>query len=168
MQRPNFILTNTRTTTRYKSPQRGGRSGSDAYPRDRVRHAAKLLDHLSSAYQAERVLRKEGAVTRSGTYLDFRGPSDGELAALSLEDQRQDVRLLNVRQEGNSFAATVYVPAKKSDFYGKKIRSYADSSKDREDTGSPSNNKLITSVEDIRLADRAASFWTGNPESMPG
>lgn len=168
MQRPNFILTNTRTTTRYKSPQRGGRSGSDAYPRDRVRHAAKLLDHLSSAYQAERVLRKEGAVTRSGTYLDFRGPSDGELEALSLEDQRQDVRLLNVRQEGNSFAATVYVPAKKSDFYGKKIRSYADSSKDREDTGSPSNNKLITSVEDIRLADRAASFWTGNPESMPG
>ena len=168
MERPNFILTNTRTTAQYKSPQRGGGSTSDAYPRDRVRHAAKLLDHLSSAYQAESALRKEGTITRSGTYLDFRGPTDGELAVLSLEDQRQDVRLLNVRQEGNSFAATVYVPAKKSDFYGKKIRSYADSSKDREDTGSPSNNKLVTSIEDIRLADRAASFWTGSPKSMPG
>ena len=133
-----------------------------------MRHAAKLLNHLSSAYQAESALRKEGKVTRSGTYLDFRGPSDGELAVLSLENQGQDVRLLNVRQEGNSCAATVYVPAKKSDFYSKKIRSYADSSKDRGDAGIPSNNKLVTSVEDIHLADRAASFWTGNPERMPG
>ena len=27
---------------------------------------------------------------------------------------------------------------------------------------------MVTSVEDIHLADRAASFWTGNPERMPG
>lgn len=166
MDRPNLILTNTRMVAQYKSPRAGG-GDSSAYPRERQRHASKLLNHLSSAYQVEGTLRTEGKITRAGTYLDFKGPVDGELAAISLENQQQKVSLLNVRREGNSVAATVYVPANKNDFYGKKIRDYADSSKDSTSTGFPSNNMLVSSIEDISLADRVSSFWTGKPDSMP-
>lgn len=168
MERPNLVLANTRTTAKYESPQQGGGSDAAVYPRERSRHAAKLIGHLAEAYQSEQTLREEGKVTRSGTYLDFRGPADGDLAALSLENQQQGVRLLNIRQEGNSVAATVFVPAKKSDFYDKRVRAYADPSKDGKDSGTPANNNLVTSIEDISLADRAASFWTGRAEKLPG
>ena len=99
MERPNLILANTRTTAKYESPQQGGGSDAPVYPRERLRHAAKLIGRLAEAYQSEQALREVGKVTRSGTYLDFRGPADGNLAALSLENQQQDVRLLNIRQE---------------------------------------------------------------------
>lgn len=169
MERPNLVLTNTRSTTQYKSPQPGRGNASPVYPRDRSRHAGKLLGQLTSAYDSERELRVNGEITREGTYLDFRGPADGELAALSLENQSNgSTRLLNIRQEGNSIAATVYVPAKKDDFYSKRVRDYADESKDRKDSGVPANNGLVTSIENISLADRIASFWTGKPEKMPG
>lgn len=167
MGRPNLVLANTRTTAQYESPRQGGGNDAPVYPRERSRHAAKLIDHLAAAYQSERSLRDEGKITRSGTYLDFSGPADGDLAALSLENQQQNVRLLNIRQEGNSVAATVYVPAKKSDFYAKRVRDYADASKDSKDSGAPANNSLITSIEDVSLADEAISFWTGRLDRLP-
>ena len=51
-----------------------------------------------------------GIVTREGTYLEFAGPQDDELVVGSLENKQLRVRLLNVRQVGDSTHATVYVP----------------------------------------------------------
>lgn len=112
-------------------------------------------------------MREAGEITRSGTYLDFRGPEDETLEALSLENQQQGVRLLNVRQEGNSTAATVFVPSKKSSYYSNKVTKYGDATKNTE-KGKPSGDKLVSSIEDVALASKVDSFWTGQPDRKPG
>lgn len=127
----------------------------------------RLLEELDTAYSSERTLRDAGRITRTGTYLDFKGPENEPLDALGLENQQQGVRLLNIRQEGNSTAATVFVPAKKNDFYAKKIEKYGDESKNNE-KDRPAGEKLVSSIEDVALARKLDSFWTGLPDRKPG
>lgn len=167
MERPNLILENTSLTFQYKSPNPGGGRKSAGIERNRAEHSQRILAELDSAYLREKELREKGLITRSGTYLDFSGPPDGSLEALKLENQQQGVRLLNVRKDDETDRATVFVPAKKDDFYQRKARDYADPSKNTK-KGNPKNNVLLTSIEDVGLAEGVPSFWTGSLDRRPG
>ena len=104
---------------------------------------------------------------KEGTYLEFTGVAEFDLAIKSLENRRQGIRLLNVRQDeiNNTIKATVYIPSGKENYFIKKIEDYADESKNNK-YGTPKNNDLVSSIDDVKVALLDA-FWTSRPEDMP-
>ena len=101
-------------------------------------------------------------------YLEFKSGENADLIAKSIEDMRQNIRLLNVRIENNEQGstvckATVYIPEGKQSKFLKKINDYA-----LEDTksGKPKNKDLVNSIEDVELAI-IESLWTDKKELIP-
>lgn len=166
MERPNLTLKDTCTPEPYKTPNGGG-GRSNPYPRDRARHSAKLKNELGTAIACDSARRESGEVTREGTYLSFRGPVDGELDFPSLEYLPSKIRLLNVKQEGNTEVATVFVPKMKTRHYEDAIAEYSDSSHDNAKSGNPAHNNLLSSIEEISLST-LQRFWTGREDLLPG
>lgn len=166
MERPNLVLKDTCTPEPYKTPNSGG-GKSNPYPRDRARHSAKLKNELGAAIACESTKRENGEVTREGTYLSFRGPVNGELDFSSLEYLPSKIRLLNVKQEGNTDVATVFVPKSKTEHYEKAIAAYSDPSRDNEKSGNPAHNALMSSIEEVSLST-LQRFWTGRNDLLPG
>lgn len=154
--------------------QTDGRGPALTIPdRDRQTHGNTLLQKFQKIWQeAEENKNDRLAVSqqvKDGTYIEFKSALDADLVTKSLEDLRQKVRILNIREETvegkvQTFA-TVFVPKGKEDFFLKKIRQYLDSEKDNE-SGKPKNADLVNSIEDIRLAV-LESFWTDPKNLLP-
>jgi len=153
-------------------PTRGAEFRLPARRRDR--HSAKLRGQLEAAWQqATQKAAERTAVSlpvKQGVYLEFESAPDHDLLVKSLEDRRAGIRLLNVRvvpsrsePKQEVTRATVYIPAGKERHFLEKVRRYAE-----EDTksGKPKNEKLINSIENIRLAV-LESFWQDTLELMP-
>jgi len=132
------------------------------------------MRQLDAAWQAaEQTARQRSAVSlpvREGIYLEFESAPDHDLVTKSLEDMRAGIRLLNVRTvptpddpEHTVTRATVYIPAGKERHFIEKIRKYAE---EETKAGKPKNEKLVNSIEDIRLAV-LESFWQDEPELLP-
>lgn len=163
MERPNFILTNTCHSEPYKAPQ-DGRSKS-SIKRNRASHSAKLRNSLDAAFR-QNTQRKAQAISESyGTYLEFIGPPNEELVTKSLDNLQKGIRLLNVRQAEGSTLATVYIPSGKENYFLDKIAAYGDPEQ-LTDKGAAPNEKLLSSVEDIKLA-LVDALWTGRAEKQP-
>ena len=99
-------------------------------------------------------------------YVEFSGLSGYELATKSLEDNKNGIRLLNIRDEteSNVTKATVYIPEGKHSLFLQKIRSYETQTTKK---GNPRYNDLIRSIEDVSIAI-VKSFWIGNITEIPG
>ena len=149
--------------------QRGGENRIPS--RDRASHSQRLESELNQIWDRVNEIKIErdaiSIPVREGTYLEFESQIDHDLTTKSLEDIRQGVRLLNVRerQEGDDrkILATVFVPNGKEDFFIKKIRAYAS---EDSPSGRPKNQDLINSIEGIRLA-LLESLWTDKRELIP-
>ncbi|MGB3466674.1 MAG: S8 family peptidase [Cyclobacteriaceae bacterium] len=141
--------------------------------RNRISHGERLTNELQSIWQnvASQNSQREAISlpTKDGTYLEFRSQTGSDLITKSLEDIRQGVRLLNIRQVGNGeniqTMATVYIPDGKESHFIKKLQAYQDSSKDSK-SGKPRNNDLVNSIQDIRLAFLEA-LWTDPLNFIP-
>lgn len=101
--------------------------------RDRITHSQKLLNQLSAIWVKKKELDKqrqaEQIPVKSGTYLSFKSSANEELITKSLEDLRQGIRLLNVKEihideNQKQTIATVYVPNGKEGLFVGKINSY--------------------------------------------
>ncbi|MTH54107.1 S8 family serine peptidase [Bacillus mangrovi] len=132
-------------------------------PRDRENHGLRLqrqLDHLwQEAKEQDDYRTAVSLPIRQGTYIEFESLPDFDLASKSLEDRAKGIRLLNVRtvkvQEKEVKKATVFVPKGKENNYLKKVEEYLNN---ETKTGKPKNQKLINSIENIKLAV-LESFW---------
>ena len=164
MKRPNLVLKGTCHPEPYTAPQDG--RGKSPIRRDRGAHSAKLAQQLSNAFSEDSERSAHAVADRNGTYLEFRGPRDGDLVTKSLENIQQGVRLLNVRQHDNVTYATVFIPSGKERFFLDRVEAYGDPSRVTE-KGTAPNEKLVSSIEDIRLAI-VDSLWTGREENRPG
>lgn len=164
MKRPNLILEGTCLSESYKAPKQV--PGKPPIKRDRVAHSAKLCRQLADAFSENSERSAHAVGDRNGTYLEFRGPEDGDLVTKSLESRPQGVRLLNVRQQDNVTYATVFIPAGKERFFLDRVEAYGDPSRVSE-KGTAPNERLVSSIEDIRLA-MVDSLWTGRDENKPG
>jgi len=142
--------------------------------RHRASHSAKLSRQLDSAWQtARQTAQQRTAVSlpvRQGVYLEFESAPDHDLITKSLEDRRAGIRLLNVRTvpsqndpEHTVTRATVYIPAGKERYFLEKVRKYAE---EETKSGKPKNEKLVNSIEDVRLAV-LESFWQDRSELLP-
>lgn len=163
MERPNFVLTNTCHSETYRPPRQV--IPKRTVPRNPAEHSAKLTARLNEAFLQDRQRKARALRDGGGTYLEFMGPKDGELATDRLEDLKQGVRLLNVRQQDDATLATVFIPSGKEGVFLSKIRDYGDP-EHKTKKGNARHEKLVSSIEDIRLA-MVDSLWTGKENHRP-
>lgn len=166
-----IFLNNLAEVSAYTSTQQGGEKSRIPH-RDRIEHSQRLISALNTIWaQAQIRTSQRTAISlpnKYGTYLEFKSQAGYDLITKSLEDVRQGVRLLNIRQlgedENRETLATVYVPAGKENFFLRKLEQYATQQTER--SGNPKNQKLVNSIEDIRLAI-LDSLWTDPLDLMP-
>lgn len=165
VEKKNIFLTQTVETMPYTSTSKP--IGKNYPKRTVATHAAFIQKKLRECY-ANSLTQKQAAAVRykEGTYLEFSSAKGHDLAIKSLENRKSGIRLLNVHEdeENGIVKATVYIPAGKESFFLKKVETYAN---EQTSKGSPKNNDLVRSIDDIRIA-MLDSFWVGKPETMPG
>lgn len=159
----NIFLEETITPLPYVSKR--GRSNAVYPTRNNPRAHADFISHKLEECKMQSLTQKQVAAIRykEGVYLEFSGAPQYDLAIQKLENLQQGIRLLNVRQDGDTTKATVYIPAGKEGYFLHRIQEYM---APREDGKPPANNDLIRSIEDVKLA-LLDSFWLGSPTSMP-
>lgn len=168
----NIFLDKTAESHRYISRKQGGGS-LKIPPRNRVEHGQKIQNKLQEVWkQVEESDKTRTAVslsTRQGTYLEFESKPDFALSTKSLEFAPSGIRILNIRKEETQDGsiinkATVFIPKGKENHFLKKVNAYIN--EDDKRSKKPKNQKLISSIEDIKLAV-LESFWTGMKDWMP-
>lgn len=141
-------------------PVNGGGGTSNFPPRtSRRNHASYVKKQLENAWNRAMDEARTVVATsvRDGVYLQIEGQKGYDLVTKSLENASQHVRLLNINEEEGVTKATVYVPAKKKDFFLKKINKYAETT---------SGSDVVTTIEKINTA-MIESLWVGKKESIP-
>lgn len=177
MRHDNIFLTDTTVTYNYSSSPSYGGKAKIPQRIDRNLHSEKLIEQLLNAQKAfEGYSPQQVAVKKynTGTYVEFSGAENCDLITKSLEDARQGIRLLNIRDivtfddktDTNSVVtkATVFIPHGKERVFIKKIEDFATQ---QTRSGKPKNNDLVSSIESISNALKISSFWVGRPSEMP-
>ena len=126
-------------------------------------HAKKLSAELARATAED-----DAAEARGGSYLTFTSAEGFDLEVDSLENKPGKIVVLNSsRDEENGVVkATVFVPAKKSEFFGDRVAQYGDPTQ-KTKKGKPKNEKLVESIEAVAKAD-VKDLWDGPPDEFPG
>lgn len=173
----NVFLSDTTDSYDFTSISRRGSELQIPIRENRRSHSEKLVaqfreaqNHFNS-YTPEQV----AAISyNTGTYVEFVGAENCDLLTKSLEDSRQGIKLLNVRDivteydENNNpkiiTKATVFIPTGKENVFIKKITEFAT---EQTEHGKPKNNDLVSSIECISDAIKISSFWVGRPNEMP-
>lgn len=158
----------------FTSPKGGG--GKLKLPdRDRDAHAGRLERALARSLENADV--QAGArdpnipAAVKGFYLEFEVPT-AQAAVLDRLEKRArkgvGIELVAVRpsrDHQSNLTATVFVPEKYRDTFGKKVTAYGDRGQDTK-TGKPKNEPLIASIDTVRLAD-ARSLFTEPDTAFP-
>lgn len=142
------------------TPINGGGGEPNFPPRkSRKGHALYLQKQLEAAWNnaMRETTNVAATASRGGVYLQIEGKEGYDLLTKSLENTGQHVRLLNVDEKNGTTKAVVYVPAKKKDFFLKKINKYAETT---------SGSDVITTIEKINNAI-VESLWIGKQEAIP-
>ncbi len=173
----NVFLSDTTETYDFSSTPKPGGELQIPFRTNRQSHSDKLVAQLREAqnhfnsYTPEQV----AAISyNTGTYVEFVGAENCDLVTKSLEDNRQGIKLLNVRDVVSAYdenhipkittKATVFIPTGKEDVFIKKITDFAAK---QTKSGKPKNNDLVSSIESISDAIKISSFWVGRPNEMP-
>lgn len=173
----NVFLSDTAETYDFSSTPKPSGELQIPFRTNRQSHSDKLVaqfreaqNHFNS-YTPEQV----AAISyNTGTYVEFVGAENCDLVTKSLEDNRQGIKLLNVRDVVSEYdenhipkittKATVFIPTGKEDVFIKKITDFATK---QTKSGKPKNNDLVSSIESISDAIKISSFWVGRPTEMP-
>lgn len=130
--------------------------------RTRAAHAAKLSRAIGAALAAVRQQRvdQEGVPRdgEAGFYLQFDVPVDHRDALDGLENRPKGIEIVAVApitQDAEVVQTTVFVPDQAADHFIKKITQYRD---EQTKGGKPKNQKLVASLQDVRLAGVRALF----------
>ena len=162
----NLILPKKRNSLPYGPPGSGGGKAHIPVRANRATHAQRLERQFIDAWKSiEESMRSDTSAASipdaDGIYLQIKGKSGYDLITKSLEDVRQGVRLVSVKNivenEVETITATIFIPTSKRDFFLKKISKFAS-----KETGTD----VIATVEDIQVAV-AESLWTSDKSLMP-
>lgn len=112
----------------------------------------------------QRAARDEELVTpERGIYVEILSVENCQLPLDSLDTSR-DFKLRSCKKIGQREVALVFIPEAQRQAFLRKINAYLDPQRDR--NNKPSNQRLIDSIAEIRLAD-LRSFWTDDPATYP-
>lgn len=161
-RRPHFFLEQSGDAERFTSPK-SGRHAGNVPKRNRPEQAAKLRAQLKAIEQM--AAAGEAAEPGIGLQIEFQGFAGIELTTESLSRDMQGIELQNVREEGNTLYATVYVPTGKLGHFERLIAAYVE--RRRKKNGDPNDHqKLIDAIRSIRLATVRA-LWTDDSDLLP-
>jgi len=133
--------------------------------RDRDQHGRLLLQNIRSVlveYDRKRQDQQSFIDENPGIYVEIKGYADQSLPLEKLDNRDFDLRQL--RFEGESEVALVFIPENRRQAFTRKIEKYLDPRKDAR--GKPGNQPLVDSIESVRLAN-IQSFWTDAPSAFP-
>jgi hypothetical protein len=167
--RPHLFIAGGGAVEPYRRPQQV-MVASPLPERDRERHSAALHAALAAAVDAahrQRADRDSGLDAGTpGFYLDVEIPSDQVNVLDRLENRRQHVELVAVRepsQAGAPLVASVFVPAQAEAYYSRKVEEYRTGETRK---GRPRNEPLIAGIETVRIGS-ARSLFTDPGELFP-
>ena len=173
----NVFLSDTENVYSFSSTPKPGGKPIIPTRANRQLHSDTLISQFQEAQSQFRNYTPEQVAAISyntGTYVEFVGAENCDLLTKSLEDGRQGIKLLNVRDVVSSLdeeqnpiittKATVFIPNGKEDVFIKKITDFATKLTAK---GKPKNNDLVSSIESISEAIKISSFWVGRPSEMP-
>ncbi|MEG2933905.1 MAG: S8 family peptidase [Gordonibacter sp.] len=172
----NIFLTDITDTFNFTTSPSGGAQPNIPTRRNRQVHSSNLTTQFRAAqdqFNAYTPRQVAAIAYNTGTYLEFSGANNCDLITKSLEDNRQGIKLLNVRdivsqnEDGTSSIvtkATVFIPSGKEAVFIKKIADFATL---QTKTGKPKNNDLVSSIESISNALKISAFWVGRPSDAP-
>lgn len=159
IEKRNILLSSTIESMPYASVTSGGR-GSKFPNRDIKSHERALLKKLDECYSHKQVAAIK---YKNGTCLEFSSARDYDLKFESLDNKRNGLYLLNVKEENDVTKALVYVSSGKECLLSKKIEDYGTK---LTRNGKPKNNDLVSSIEDVKLAS-LETFWIGPKNHIP-
>lgn len=128
-----IFIENVRSSEKYRAPSSMGAQARIPV-RNRVSQSQKLLQQFDEIWrqkdQIEQQREAEQVATRDGTYISFTSAAGHDLITKSLEDLKQGIRLLNIKEvplveNQTQIRATVYVPSGKEGLFIRKINSYS-------------------------------------------
>ena len=161
-----IFVQNAHNVDDYISAQRGG--GERIIPkRDRKEHGEFLKRCFGNLWKEFQRQNKDKAVCftdRKGLYVEFKIKAGCDSVIKSLEKTNSQVRILNVRKEGEELFVTLYLPIEKRSFLLNKIDMYL--TQETKKKGLPKNKPLINSIDSIKLAV-LESFWQDNKALIP-
>lgn len=163
-----FLLGNLAKSEPFRPPKRK----IDPVPipsRGRQAHGSRLFGQIelikpvmAAACEAQQAAGLEEGF---GLRLEFESFTDIDLAFESLARDRSGIELLNVRQDGNTTYATVFVPDGKLLHFERLIEDYL-AEKRNKNGGLRDNRKLINTIKEIRAAS-LRELWTDDPRVFP-
>ncbi|AEV38691.1 hypothetical protein PSE_4187 [Pseudovibrio sp. FO-BEG1] len=171
---PHLFLNDTPDSQDYTNPSGGGSDFILPERPSRATHADMIRDGLNQAwresYQEQEARKAVSLPTRNGTYIEFESAPGFDLKFDSLEARQSGIRLLNVREhaanedvEEKIIKATIYVPKGKENILLNKVERYKN---EQTKNNKPKNQKLIESIENLRLALLHA-LWCDDVSLIP-
>ena len=165
---PHFTISGFVVSEDYISPA-GGPDRKPIPPRDRPSHGADLLGQIATLKTANQPVQSGPDASDEPEGLDlqieFEGFPDIDLAFESLARERAGIELRNVRRDGDSVLATVFVPAGKLVHFERLIKDYLEGKRDKRDRPRD-HQRLIDAIREIRLASVNA-LWTDDQSAFP-
>ena len=169
---PLLLVPDAPDTVRYTSTL-SGRDRHTNPPRNRVRHAGRLLRQIETAQQQQPAGRQigNGFYQATDLTLTFESEPNFELAFESLEMARSGIELLAVHDtDNNRQLATVRIPEGKLPLFVSKLEAYRDN-----DPTQPApdgqkrpqtHRRMAESISNIRRAT-LQEFWTDPANTFP-
>jgi hypothetical protein len=166
-RRPHFIIDGFSSVQAFR-PLGGGDQRSIP-PQNRASHGNTLLQQLAAIRRPAELARESRESSdvdiEESLLLEFVGFPGLELAFESLARERSGIELLNVRQDGETIYATVFVPQRKLAHFEKLIGDYLGERRGSRNQALD-NRPLIDTIKEIRAASVRA-LWTDDPVVFP-
>lgn len=168
--RPHIVFSGHGKREDFTSPLTG-RDNTLITNRNRHSHAQKLKRDINRALEKAQAQRQgrdpELSSGQPGFYLEFEFPKSQIGAVKGLEDGRgkSPIELVAVRPARNdqtkSIVATVYVPEERQNYHFKKVVAYE--TETTKTSGRPKNEKLVASIDAVRLGTLRSLFTDPAP-----
>ncbi len=136
---------------------------------DRNSHGSYLLGQIETLnndmLSALQIQEKAGIEADRGLRIEFESFPEIKTAFESLSFGSTGIELLNIRRDGSSTFATIFVPDGQLQYFVKKIEEYLQFKKDK--NGKPDDNrKFVDTIKEIRVASLRA-LWTDAEGAFP-
>jgi hypothetical protein len=156
-------------TTPFSPPSTGGSKKAPERVANRHQHAEALLNQYQQVLNAVEPAMRERAGLKgdNGYYLEIESRPEVLLLTEKLERGRKyKTNLLSVRQEGTITKATVFVPEKSKELFGKLIHDYENKDEPLAKEPVPKGWTLVEGIGTFRSAT-LHDLWTGVPADFP-
>lgn len=150
--------------------RRTGRAQPFDRPPDRVQHAQRLAQGLTTAVERVAARRMaEGAAPEAGILVEFEAPPGVDLKLESLENKHAGIEVRGVRRtreaEDQPYveAATVFIPEGRVEHFLSRFHQYTIENTAK---GLPKNRELVDRIASIHMATLRA-LWTDDEAEFP-